>query len=199
MRVLEIPLLATLCLAACAGDAGKDDTGGGGEDSGGGGAGADDLSDLRQDLETGGCDDYQGTEIPGAASYFYGIYEDNGDGTWDGEEYWILYANPALEEASNGFQGECELMWVSSGAETDPGACPTCDLGLDVTLTLDVTQTTCPEDLYKTEMSATETYAVRREDDVSTWYFAGSGNEFGAGLYNEGAINFLTDKACTWF
>ena len=85
-------------------------------------------------------------------------------------------------------------------AEVSETACASCDVALDVVLTLDVTQTDCPEDLYKSEMSGTASYAVKYTSATeSTWYVAGSGSAFGTGYYNDGAMNFLTTKACKWF
>lgn len=196
---------AALCamVAGCTGGTGakSGDTSGGGDTSSDTSSSHDyaaDLPDLSQDLDQTGCEDWQGNEIPGATTYFYGVFSQV-DGGWSGEEMWLLYANDTWAAAG---EGDCQLLWAAEATDATPGdtACSSCDVALDVTFTLDVTQTTCPEDLYKTEMSGTESYAVKYTSDTeSTWYFAGDGVQFGVGAYNTGAMNYLTSKACKWF
>ncbi len=192
-------LTALTLLGACSDKATSSDTGGEGE---GEGEGSNGLPDLVSGFETDGCEDWtdnDGTvyQITGAVSYFYGEYEDNGDGTWTGTEYWYLYANDTWKEAGG---ADCQMYWAASGTEGESGACPTCDLAIDVTLQLDVTETNCPEDLYESEASGSASYAIKHSnDDEATWYFASSGKQFGAGYYNSEAMNFATEFACKWF
>ena len=202
---LVLMLGALGLLGACSDKAASDDTATPGEGEGEGeGEGDNGLPDLLASLDTDteGCEERTDSDgvvhqVAGAVSYFYGVYNDNGDGTWDGEEYWLLYANP--EWVANG-GADCQIYWVASGTDGDPGACPTCDVGLDVNLQVDKTLSDCPEELYEGFESSTVAYAVRHTSDTeATWYYASSGNELGAGYYNSGAMNFVTDRACKWF
>ena len=203
--VLTLSLLGALSLLPACGDkASQDDTATPGEGEGEGeGEGADGLPDLISHFDTTGCDTWTDPEdgvvyeTTGAVSYFYGVYEDNGDGSWSGEEYWYLYANASWVEAG---EGDCQIMWVASGTEGDPGACPSCDVALDVTLQLDASQTDCPEEIYEGEESATTSYAIKHTTSSdAVWYYASSGNQFGTGYYNSSAMNFATEHACKWF
>lgn len=211
MQLVLRPALLLTLLAGCEPSAGdkSDDTSGAADDtssdSGGDVDYASELPDLTSDLDESGCEEVSGTAHEGAATYFYGVFS-NEDGFWSGKELWILYANDKLVEAESWQEAtsgtECQLYWATEATEVDPGdtSCATCDVALEVTLTLDVTLTDCPEDLYEPEASGTESYAVKYTSDTeATWYFAGSGNEFGQGYHNEGAMNFLTSKACKWF
>lgn len=192
MRLL--PLL--LGLMACPGDE-KDDTASAVDDTGGGSG----LPSLTDDLDTGGCEDWEGNQIPGSASYFYGEYEvtgtdDEGANLWSGEERWLLFANSTWEDQGG---GDCEVAWTATATETEPSGCGSCEFGLEVTLTLDLVATTCDDDLSEgTEGDVT--YVVDVADDgTATWYYASSGNTVGVGYYEDGAVNFLSDKQCDWF
>lgn len=192
---MQVVLILALALTACDGPKPADDTG---ADDTGGGA---DLPKLMDGVDTEGCEGYtdseDGTfyEIPGAASYFYGLYERSGE-AWTGEEVWYLFANPTWQETG---EDDCEVHYAAEASETTASACPSCDLALAVTLTLDVTLSTCPEDLYD-GTDGDVIYGIKYvSDDEAEWYFGTSGDELGAGYYDEDAVNFLSDKKCMWF
>ena len=156
----------------------------------------DDLPDLSSGHDETGCEDWEGHEIPGAASYYYGWMAVDGDG-WSGEESWLLYANDTWvdEEGS-----DCAVVWTTVATEGDRGFCGTCDLGLDIAATLDATRTTCPEDLYKGEEVWSTSYALRYESDSEvTVFYSSNGDELAAGYYSDAAFNYVTTKACKWF
>ena len=196
---MQVVLIALLLAGCELKDASSDDSGSGGDDGVGGEA---NLPDLTDDLDTTGCDDWEGNEIPGSASYFYGIYEytgtdDEGLQVWHGEEYWLIHANQTWQEDGH---SDCQVVWTGDLTEASPGHCGTCDLGLEGTLVLDLTSTDCPENLYIDEDEADVGYGLRyTSDEEVTWYFSGSGNEFATGYYNENAANFLSEKQCDWF
>jgi hypothetical protein len=194
MRHYPSVLLLSL-LFACAGKG--DDTGASAEGADGSDGNTEPLPDLKEGLDLSGCTDYEGTEIPGAVSYFYGEYTDQGDGTWTGEEEWLLTANPRWIELGG---GDCVITWVSTAVEGDAGSCGACDLGLSVSASIDMTRTTCPEDLYKGEENFEVGYGVvRQEGGGALWYYAASGSDLGTGAHVSGAAAFITDKACKWF
>jgi len=94
--------------------------------------------------DPGGCEEISDAAIPGAASVLYGEYWTEGDGTWSGEERWMLYSNTAWRAAGG---EDCEVVWTATASETSPPACTGCDLGLEVTLSIDNSATTCGPEL----------------------------------------------------
>ena len=83
-------------------------------------------------------------------------------------------------------------------ASVDSANCATCEVHAEVQLTYDGGASTCPEDMYGDSDSGT--YEVDLlTDGTSNWYFLASGNQFGAGYWNEAGMNFLTDRTCVWF
>lgn len=196
--VLSAALLAAL--SGCGGPKAPDDSGGS-ETGPGEGEGENGLPGLIDGVDTTGCEGYNDSdgvfhEIPGAVSYFYGEYADEGGGSWSGEEVWYLFANPAWVETG---EDDCEAHYAAEASETTASACPSCDVALAVTLTLDVTLSTCPEDLIA-DTDGSVTYGVKRSgSDGTTWYFGSSGDELGTGYYNDSAMNFITSKACKYF
>jgi hypothetical protein len=197
-----------LLLSACSGSFGKGDTasgnqGPGGDDGGSSGGNADGLPDLTDDLDRGGCEgvesDGEFVPVPGAASYFAGTYEASADeeGVWTGTEQWILYANQAWQDLG---QGDCTITWFMRASEGSPGACGACDLGLQVSASVDLGQTDCPEGLVEDEQNWSNSYGVARlEENVASWFFAQSGNPFANGYHLDGAVNFISEKSCTYF
>jgi hypothetical protein len=144
----------------------------------------------------GGCEEISGVAIPGAASVLYGEYWTDGDGTWSGEERWMLYSNAAWRAAGG---EDCEVVWTAAASGTSPPACTGCDLGLEATLTIDNGATTCDLDLVS-GLGNTATYGIARTSDGdAAWYFAGSGDWLGDGYHISTAMNFLTDPSCRWW
>lgn len=212
-RALPLSLTALLCAAtACSkpfskseGELGGEDGPGG--DGGDGGSGADggDLSglpDLLAGADRSGCQtvtssDGEELPVPGAVSYFYGEYAESSaePGVWLGSERWVLFANDRWQELG---EGDCEVVWLTRATESEAAACGACDLTLEVEASLDGVATTCPDGLYEGEEQWSITYGVARRDGQSEWYFA-SGSRLGSGGATDSAVNFLTDKTCTWF
>lgn len=195
--VLSAVFLGALLLG-CEGPKSPDDSGDPSDTDSGTGEGG--LPDLISDADTTGCEgatDSDGVfhEVPGAVSYFVGVYEQGGD-TWSGEEIWYLFANPAWVESG---EEDCQIHYAATASEGTASACPSCDLALDVTLTLDVTLSDCPEELYQ-GTDGTVSYGVKYTSDTEVdWYFGSSGNELGSGYYTDGAMNYITSKACKYF
>lgn len=184
-------LLVVVPAAACSA------FGGGADDTGEGDGGASGtLPDLTAGLDTEGCEDVDGTAIPGAVSFFVGEYE-RGDGSWSGAERWLLFANDAWKAAG---EDDCVVRWTTTASEAAPTTCATCDLALAVGATIDESATTCPDGLWDspTERNWTATYEIRIEGDQSTWYYD-SGTSLGEGAAVDGAVNFVTEKDCVWF
>jgi hypothetical protein len=156
----------------------------------------DDPDELLTSLDGSGCEDFDGTPLSGAATYFYGQYVPDGDG-YDGEERWIILSNETLEAAG---QADCEVVWSTRAEIADPGACGACDQGLSVSASLDPSSTTCPEGFYTNEETFAVTYGlIQQGDEDLSWYFAGSGQHMADGTYAGGVLTFLTDKSCAWF
>ena len=182
-------MLVTLLLTACSSS--FLDTA-----SGQGSTTASGLPDLQRGLDETGCEDLSGNVTAGATVWFWGEYI-TADGGWTGEERMIYFANDAWVDAG-GY--DCELVWSMTATDTSPGTCTTCDIGLQVEASLDASQTSCPEGLQTDTETWSESYGIARaEDSTATWYFADSGTEFGAGYYNDTAINYLSEKSCSWF
>jgi len=208
MRTLPLSLQATLTLAlpACSTgfhsiDSGNPGDGGGGGSGDGGGL-ATDLPPVDQGLDTGGCEEFSGSPLAGAAAYFLGTYVHTADG-WEGEEELRVFANSTW--AANG-GADCSVFWITSASETDPAGCGNCDLGLAVGASIDVARTTCPKDLSQGEESFSTTYGVDLQDKGTrtNWYFTSTGEEFGQG-YARGtptaptAMNYGSAKTCQWY
>lgn len=177
-------------------DGGDGADGSDGSDGGDGGDGTG-LDDLRVGLDQGGCEDYDGTPIPGAASYWYGELRSDGAGGWSGFEQWILFSNAAWQATG---EDDCVITWLTSATETSTGACAACDFGLQVSASIDITQTDCPEGLFEGEESWSTAYAVLDKGDGTTLlYYAESGTPYATGQINDTALNYLSEKACKWF
>ncbi len=210
VAALVLPLALAACGATKSADAAKpaagDDTASGDdtatEDTGEGTEDTSSLMDtdlsgfMQADAE--GCEEVSGVATPGAASYFRGGYVRQPDGTWNGEEHWHLYANTAWRALGG---EDCAVRWEMVATETSAGACATCTFGLEVSATLDVTSTTCPEALYEGDETFSTTYAIAtRDDGTAGVYFARSGTLLTeTAVFDDGAMGFLTPRTCTWF
>ncbi len=204
-------VFAACALAACSTPyGGKETDDGAGDDDGGGSGGGDGggtyegIDDLTSDLDddTSNCEGYTDEEgdfypVPGAKTYFVGTYADNGDGTWSGYEQWVLFANERWQEVG---EDDCTVTWRAVATEReDAGACSVCNLGLDVALTIDRSNTDCPDGLVEGEENQTTSYGVFRSGSEAVWFFAGSGTEFGAGDASSSVIEFVTEPDCKYF
>ena len=157
------------------------------------------LPDWSWDLDTTGCEVQQATGVagPGAASYFYGMYTGSG-GQYTGYEEWHIFANDTWA-ASGGY--DCIIKWSAVAIEGDPGPCAACDVNWSVQFTLNEAQSTCPDDLVEAAAASnSERYDVLRANGGDAqWFYGGSGEQFGTGSWNDGAMNFITPKSCRWF
>ena len=199
----------TLCVAfaltGCTTFKSSSDTGGSSaQGSGGGYADVGDsiqnhggLQDLTQGLDTTGCDIQEATdsEIPGAASYFYGLFVQD-DGMYTGYEQWLIYANETWR--AQGYS-DCIIQWRVSATEGSPGATTSANFALDVTMNLDQSASTCPAELMQ-DLNDTDFghYDIQIAGNRSEWFFA-SGNSLGSGYANDQALNYLSPKSCRWF
>jgi hypothetical protein len=163
----------------------------------GGGDPTDDLPGISAaSQDPGGCEEVAGSELPGAATMFHGEYWQVEGETWAGQEQWLIFSNAAWRAAGG---DDCVVVWSASASETAPPACSGCDIGLSTTLSLDEGATTCDSELVS-GLGDTERYGISRSSSGdSSWYFAESGDEFGAGYHTSTAMNFLTDPSCRWW
>jgi hypothetical protein len=190
-------------LVGCTASSGSDSGGTGkfgsssADDSSGGTEDDDTLPALDDSVEDpGGCEEVLGEALAGAASMFYGEYHDQGDGTWSGEERFLIWANATWRAAGG---ADCEVRWTATAVETTAPSCTGCDLGLSTTLILDEGATTCDLDIVG-GADGTASYGVARHSGGdATWYFATTKERFGDGQHIDGAANFLTDPSCRWW
>jgi hypothetical protein len=157
------------------------------------------LPDWSWDLDDSGCEVQEATGVagPGATSYFHGLYNRTGSG-FTGYEEWILFANDAWE--SDGGR-DCTIRWSVSAEQSDTEACGVCDLGIAVLFTLDEGRSDCPDDLIEDASSSLSTHydVLQNSSGDTSWFFSGSGNQFGTGSWNDEALNFISPKSCSWF
>lgn len=156
------------------------------------------LPDLTAGLETGSCGDGPGNE--GADSHFVGSFTVDGSQV-RGTERWLLHANSKLQASKLwGAGSDCEVRWMIVGTTTAPQHCGDCDLGLQLSASVDKTGSTCPEDMVEREESFEVRYDVRRASDgVAYIYFAQSGKLLGQGYHKGGQLAYVTQHQCKWF
>jgi hypothetical protein len=156
------------------------------------------IEDINVNLtEDEACEGFDGTPIPGGTSFFVGAYEINGTDV-TGEERWVILSNDAWEETEDG--GDCEVVWTMIGATQDPQNCGACDFGIAASGTVNRDRSTCPSDLYAGEENIQVSYSIlRSESEDSTWYFSGSGNQFGSGSWTDSTADFVTSGECVFF
>ena len=125
------------------------------------------LPNVRKGLSGKGCDHGPGDN--GAASYFYTELTLNGDNV-SGIEEWILFANKKWKQ-NNG--NDCVVRWRLEGSRVDTKACGSCDYGLEMTNTMDMTGSTCPNKMAKGSTGEPIQYDVKLNGDGTTkLYFA---------------------------
>lgn len=166
-------------------------------DSAAGSGSTNDLPDLLdRTFDASGCETLAGDPTAGAATWFWGQYIRQADGSWTGQERWIIKANSTWIDAGG---TDCEADWTATANETPTGACSNCDLGLAVSATLQ--SNTCPSGLSSQIDDFQVEYAIRfGTDGTATWYFADdAATPFASGYEVDGAVNFLTDQSCVWF
>ena len=152
------------------------------------------LPDLKQGLDRKGCDNGPGQA--GAASYFVGelIIKDN---QVYGNEEWVLFANEKWQKLGG---KDCNVNWSLHGSTVAKQACGRCDTGVSLTNTMDITGSTCPEDMAKGETGQQIGYDIDLKDDGTVdIFFAKSGKKVGEGYHKDGTIRYVTDMSCRWF
>lgn len=179
-----------LMTAAC--DGGKDTAGG--DTAAGSGDAA--LSDPGAGLGADdACDDFEGTPIDGATVYFVGEFAFDGDSV-SGTERMLVFANPAWVDSGG---ADCTIAWGMSGSKDEPTAsCGSCDYSLQVSGTVDVSLTDCPDDLVEGEEGFSNTYNVKLDGDVATFYFP-SGDVLGQGEWSGSAVTFRSERTCQYY
>lgn len=156
---------------------------------------ADVLADVRDEMveDSEGCETLGGSVVDGAKEYFWGEYSESG-GAWTGQEAIYYFANATWESHGG---ADCVVVWDMTATEI---ACSGCELGLSVSATMNTTDTTCPSGMTQGDETFSEEYAIDEAGDgTSTWHFAESGSEFGAGYWVDGAANYLSESSCAWF
>ena len=153
------------------------------------------LPDLSQGLSREGCDNGPGEA--GAASYFVGELRISPQGTVQGSEEWLMFANSKWK-ARNG--ADCKVVWSLQGTTTPPTACAGCGLGVTLTNYMDLGSSTCPEDMAKGETGKQIRYDLDlRKDGTAVVYFSRSGKRVGEGYHEDNTVRFVTDMSCRWF
>jgi hypothetical protein len=146
------------------------------------------------DKSAGNCQQLSGDSLPGANSYYWGEYAGNADDGWSGQESFYVFMNDTSKSQGD---ADCIATWDVVATASNVGKCPTCDVALSVSAK--IASDTCPDGLSGDTTFSTE-YSVDLADDGSaTWYFSSSGTYIGAGYWNKGGMNYLTDSSCRWF
>ena len=154
------------------------------------------LNSLANDMDPSYCEGMQ-PDVAGASSYFYGVYLKDADG-WYGEEQWILHPT----DSWNATDGEtCYVTWSIAATETTVTGCPSCNLALNVSGSINRQETTCPEGLWDNPSDSqwSTTYNILIGGGNSIVYFQSDGEIVGEGYATTSAFNFLSDVSCTWF
>ena len=154
------------------------------------------LDNVTADLDGSFCDDAseEFQNVPGAASYFTGIYTSTSGNvteqdTWFGIEEWILIPNSTWQE----IQSEtCYVVWDTVAVRTEIETCLGCTLAIEVTGSINLDATTCPTEIwnYPEFTSWQEDYEIALVGEISMFYYQ-SGSFLGMGTTNENAFNFL--------
>ena len=183
MRFIFLPLLLIACGDA---DTNKDDTVATPTDS------HVDTSTLTND----GCQDVNGTDVPGAAVYFSGTMVRNG-GTISGLEHAYFIANETWKELG---EDDCTVTISISGSTGEPLGCSICDLSIDIAATMIDSASDCPEALQQDYESYIVSYDIQTLDDgTANWFFHDSGNQFATGTHTDTELQYLSDEQCQWY
>ncbi|MFT4974202.1 MAG: hypothetical protein ACI8S6_000084 [Myxococcota bacterium] len=141
------------------------------------------------------CEDFQGTAIPGATSYFVGTFDFDGS-TVTGEERWLLFANDAWRAHG---EDDCVVTWSVTGEQVAPSSgCGSCSYGLSVSAGVDASLTDCPEALYEGVEQFTTQYDVKAADGSATVYFP-SGSVLGTGAESTSGVTYRSEGSCLYF
>ncbi|MBM76090.1 MAG: hypothetical protein CMK59_11870 [Proteobacteria bacterium] len=136
--------------------------------------------------------------VAGAVSYFSGIYlrAENGF-DWMGREHWVLFPNSEWTEDFS----KCTVTWQISAVPIEPNLCVACEEAIEVFAEIDVSSTTCPEDVWNfpEERSWSTKYDLLLSGNDAVFFYHDSGARLGSGDSNSYAASFLSDPHCLWF
>ena len=90
------------------------------------------------------------------------------------------------------------MVYTLEVAEHSTGSCGNCELGFDVTASVDLSQSTCDSAMWEGYETMEEPYAVDEiKDGTATWYYYNTGTTLGYGFWDESGANYLADGGCT--
>ena len=147
-------------------------------------------------LTNNGCQNVNGTDVPGAAVYFSGTMVRNG-GTISGLEHAYFIANETWKELG---EDDCTITISISGSTGEPLGCSICDLSIDIAATMIDSASDCPEALQQDYESYIVSYDIQTLDDgTANWFFHESGNQFATGTHTDTELQYLSDEQCQWY
>lgn len=160
-------------------------------------ADTDPLRDLREQLGNEPCDSQVGgfEDHAGAARYYYGYFEHDGTDV-------VGFEQAILKATSEWSSGDCVVHWDVTGTEGAPSGCTDCEFSMDLTMSLNEGETTCPEGLIGQlgGQGYGEVYDVDEDyNGVAHFHFNGSGAHFGSGVYDPTRATYVTSATCLWF
>ncbi|MFT5582437.1 MAG: hypothetical protein ACI9VR_000013 [Cognaticolwellia sp.] len=142
------------------------------------------------------CEEVTGQAVPGATSYFWGDFNITGD-IVKGDEGWTLLSNQAWRDEGG---SDCVVVWSAAGGKASPSsACPTCDYSFGLFMSIDESQTTCPEGLYSGDESFAITYNIAVDGRTTDYSFASSGDALGVGETDGTRSTYLAESTCKYF
>ena len=151
------------------------------------------------------CDKFTDyASVPGATSYYFGSFLQTTN-DWNGREKWILFPNNAWEDAERLWddidEDYCEVTWDIQGLELDTVNCLACDFALDVSASINRSQTNCPEGLwdYDEQLNWSTIYEVSINGASSEVFFQSNGDLIGEGQSAAGTFNYISEPDCKWF
>jgi len=163
-----------------------------------------DMEEIVEELDTDYCltveiDNLTPEEVAnlsGATSFYYGTFIKDGS-EWIGREKWLLFATPKWVD-NGGY--DCEVTWDLRATESTSTNCMSCDFSLQVSASVNQSQTDCPDGLWNYEalLNWSTTYEVERSDSEATFYFL-DGRVIGSGESRQNSMNFISEPDCKWF
>ncbi|TNE92301.1 MAG: hypothetical protein EP330_02240 [Deltaproteobacteria bacterium] len=189
MRALAL----TLLLIGCAGDNGT------GDDTGTDGPDFDPYEGME---ENPNCEDFEGTPVPGATTYFMGEYAIDAD-VVTGYEEWVLFANDAWEDPTIARPGwDCAIRWDVFGTVSEPTDCVGCTHQLSLSFTWNEDESDCQPDLQALEGPDNEggaVYYVQAGNDGYARYEFSSGTFLGDGVLTSTRGAYQSEQRCAFF
>jgi hypothetical protein len=190
-----------LGMVACSGDDGTDgsntqlqdddddDDVGDDDDDVPGGTGLPDVYDLMRD-DPNYCESQPAYEpsVPTSSSHWFSELSYDANGVVSGYELVEMYPNERFRESGI---TDCVIVWEVSGEVDEPVVGGT-DIGLAVSLVLDLVETTCEPNPFEEETNLTTHYNVALTGESTRWFFD-SGTEFAAGYGDEDYLSWFYD------